>query len=214
MKNLHLPEIDYSKPSDYNMPINSYWALKNDSLEEYRYIPNAFTIDECEEIIKIGRHFDIKQSKTGDGRQFSETRKSMNSWLPPCEITNWIYQKIQSHIIDINHHFEFDLHSIENLQFTEYHSEYEGNYTKHIDKFPNSSQPNSHRKLSFSIQLTDPNLYEGGDLLLYNGGNPMIANRDIGCINFFPSYILHEVAPVTKGKRCALVGWIHGPKFR
>ena len=38
-------------------------------------------------------------------------------------------------------------------------------------------------------------------------------NREQGTIIVFPSFIPHEVQPVTKGERDALVGWITGSNF-
>jgi PKHD-type hydroxylase len=34
-----------------------------------------------------------------------------------------------------------------------------------------------------------------------------------GEIVIFPSFILHRVTPVTKGKRRVIVGWALGPNF-
>lgn len=214
MENLFLPELDLSQPPEFNMKTYGWWSLKNDSLEEYRYIEGLFTPAECNEIIKLGKSFAVNKSKTGDGKEFSDVRKSYNSWIPPCELTQWLYEKINHAVNEVNKHFEFDLHSMENLQFTEYDDSYAGNYGKHIDKFPSSSSPNTHRKLSFSIQLSCPSKYEGGELAIFNQRDPIIGNKKQGCINFFPSYTLHEVTPVTKGKRYCLVSWCSGPKFK
>lgn len=214
MDTLFLPELDLSQPPEFNMQTFGWWALKNNKLEEYRFIERIFSSAECMEIIKIGKSFLMNQSRTGDGLEFSEVRKSINSWIPPCELTYWIFERVQKAIIEVNKDYEFDLHSIEHLQFTEYDDEYQGNYGAHIDKFPSATNPGSHRKLSFSVQLNDPSSYEGGDLLIYTSKNPMNANKSQGCINFFPSYTLHEVTPVTKGRRYSLVSWCSGPKFK
>jgi PKHD-type hydroxylase len=213
VENLFLPEIDYEAPAEFNMQTYSYWPLRNDTLEEYRYIEDVFSEQEIKEIIKIGKSYQKDVSKTADGTGFSETRKSKNSWIPPSKLTFWIFNRIQKAIEEVNKHFEFDLNSIENLQFTEYDSNYSGNYKKHIDKFSTPVSPNSHRKLSFSIQLTDPSMYEGGELVIYNG-TEIVANNKKATFNSFPSYTLHEVKPVLKGKRYSLVGWCSGPKFK
>ena len=213
MENLLLPEIDFSTAAEYNLRTYSHWSLKNDALEEYRYIENVFSPTEIQEIIKIGWAYSKDDSRTADGRGFSEKRKSRNSWIPPSDLTNWIYIRIQEAVTEVNKHFEFDLHSMENLQFTEYHSDYSGFYTKHIDKFPAATTPNSHRKLSFSVQLSDPNSYEDGDLIIHNGSE-LVANRKLATFNAFPSYTLHEVKPVKSGVRYSLVGWCSGPRFK
>jgi PKHD-type hydroxylase len=64
------------------------------------------------------------------------------------------------------------------------------------------------------MQLSDPSEYEGGDLLLHTGDEPIVINKQKGMLVMFPSYTLHEVTPVTKGERYSLVAWVHGPKLR
>ena len=66
------------------------------------------------------------------------------------------------------------------------------------------------RKLSVSIQLSDPASYEGGDLEINMGSFSKTAARDKGALIIFPSYALHRVHPVTSGERHSLVAWIVG----
>ena len=103
----------------------------------------------------------------------------------------------------------FQLHLFESLQFTNY-KEGKGFYKKHIDKLHNDTI----RKLSLSIQLTDPNEYEGGDLLLYEDEKPQKMGRGKGTLVIFPSYMLHEVTKITKGERNSLVAWVTGDHFK
>ena len=72
------------------------------------------------------------------------------------------------------------------------------------------------RKLSVSIQLTDPKKYKGGELKLYDGEDQygVIMNKNQGALVVFPSYVLHEVTPVTKGERNSLVTWVSGNQFK
>jgi PKHD-type hydroxylase len=62
--------------------------------------------------------------------------------------------------------------------------------------------------------LSDPEEYEGGELLLKTSAFPIKTLNKKGTIIFFPSYVLHEVTPVTKGTRKTLVGWVLGPNFK
>ena len=64
------------------------------------------------------------------------------------------------------------------------------------------------RKLSVSIQLTDPEEYEGGELYLYDGDKGTLMDKKQGTLILFPSYVLHEVMPVTKGERNSLVSGV------
>lgn len=136
-------------------------------------------------------------------------RKSNVYWLESQEY-DWIYKKLQ---IAINHvnltNFNKVLYGIESLQYTEYDSKYSGFYAPHIDT--SSSLPII-RSLSFSIQMSRPDEYEGGEVLIYSDGATIKANKTYGAITFFDSRILHEVTPVTSGFRKSLVGWIVGPR--
>ena len=38
--------------------------------------------------------------------------------------------------------------------------------------------------------------------------------KDQGRLVAFPSYVLHQVKPVTEGERNSLVVWINGPQFK
>jgi PKHD-type hydroxylase len=214
MKNLVLPEIDLSQPPEFNDHKYSYWGLVEDVNHDYISFDAAFNQEEVNNIIKLGRAFSINQSTTGDNVGHSSIRRSYNSWIPPCTVSRELYKKLQNLINDANKLFEYNLHSMENLQYTEYDVDYSGHYDMHRDQFKVPNSPNFHRKLSFSIQLTDPLLYEGGDLLIYGEKQPVPVKRDLGTINFFPSFVLHQVTPVTKGYRNCLVGWVSGPKFK
>jgi PKHD-type hydroxylase len=70
------------------------------------------------------------------------------------------------------------------------------------------------RKLSLAIQLTDPSEYEGGNLQIMTSGEPQNMRKQRGLIAVFPSYVLHQVTPVTQGSRQSLVAWVSGPAFK
>ena len=73
----------------------------------------------------------------------------------------------------------------------------------------------SKRKLSVSVQLTEPGLYDGGDLEFLEAGlNKSEEQRQLGSAIIFPSYLSHRVSIVTRGTRWALVAWFGGPPFR
>ena len=81
-------------------------------------------------------------------------------------------------------------------------------FRSHIDAGPSHST----RKLSFSLQLTDGDSYQGGDLIF--GERLADGYRNQGPLVVFPSVSLHEVTPVFRGVRHTVVGWIHGPTLR
>jgi len=82
-------------------------------------------------------------------------------------------------------------------------------YDWHIDVGKNV--PN--RKLSFTIQLSKPDDYEGGDLEFLGTETNTDAFRQQGTCIIFPSFLAHRVSKVKSGTRMAIVGWIHGPTY-
>jgi PKHD-type hydroxylase len=189
------------------------WLLnpveKNISIWKWR--DGLFTESELDEIIQMGNDLE-KKSATTYSRGLEEYRNSQVSWIPDSEDKyHWIYRRISEYIIELNSGFyQFDLDHIELLQFTEYTANYQGRYGPHLDLGGDSLS----RKLSFSLQLTDPVTYDGGDLQFHYGNGAERAPKARGKIIVFPSFVLHEVTPVTRGVRNSLVGWVGGPQFR
>lgn len=197
------------------------WYLKQYFNERWAFQTNLFTPQECKTIIntiiKNKKKYNFTESTVGNGeKQFesnADIRKSKVAFLPANDNDcSWIFQKITDSINLLNdQYFQFDIEKIETLQFSEYHSTNKGFYQRHCDDLYFS---NFYRKLSFTIQLSDPTTYEGGELLLHTSTEPEHGKTECGSITIFPSYTLHEVTPVTKGVRYSLVGWVIGPKFK
>ena len=38
--------------------------------------------------------------------------------------------------------------------------------------------------------------------------------KELSAIIMFPSYVLHQVTPVTRGERFSLVGWVTGKNIK
>lgn len=136
-------------------------------------------------------------------------RNVSHSWLQ-FDKFDWLYSLLEEEIRNMNWlNFKYVLNQMEKIDYLEYYAgEESGKYDAHID-----GGINSNRKLSFSVLLSDPSEYDGGDLIIYEGKNPMIVPKRRGMITFFPSNVLHEVTPVTRGVRRSIVSWVHGPVF-
>lgn len=120
----------------------------------------------------------------------------------------FIYKKISEIVEEINEtDFDFDVEGIPSpLQLLVYKNG--GHYDWHVDIGPGDA---SRRKLSVIIQLSSPDEYEGGDVILH-AGEERVLSKEKGTIAVFPSYVLHKVNPVTKGTRQALVCWVLGQR--
>lgn len=62
--------------------------------------------------------------------------------------------------------------------------------------------------LSFTLFLSDPEAYEGGELVVQRHDGDESVKLPRGSLYLYPSHSLHYVAPVEKGVRLAAVGWI------
>jgi PKHD-type hydroxylase len=187
---------------------SSAWNFKLDKVHFYAYWTNAFTKKECEKIIEIAKNKGfIKGTTMGK----SDIRKSKICWLYPSDEMNWVFRRVTDIVLNLNEKFfGFDIFGLnEGFQFTNYKAP-DNKYGKHVDRTLDFIV----RKLSVSIQLTDPKEYEGGELYLYDNNEGELMNKEQGTLILFPSYILHEVMPVTKGERNSLVTWVTGNQFK
>lgn len=193
------------------------WQLKTHQVNAYCYYSGLFDEDMIDGIIETGDKIKAEQAQVGGsftspGGVDPNIRKTLISWIPTTEENAWIFRKLTDVILAANEQwFGFDLEHIENLQYSVYN---EGDfYERHVDH--HFQGPGQYpRKLSFTMQLTDPSEYEGGETMLITAKDPFAIPKDKGTITFFPSYTLHEVKPITKGTRKALVGWVHGPRWK
>lgn len=84
-----------------------------------------------------------------------------------------------------------------------------GGYGLHVD---NALMPIGDKKmrtdLSFTLFLSDPKKYEGGELQIEHAGQSLSLKPAAGDLVLYPSTSLHSVNPVTSGTRFACVGWI------
>ena len=176
------------------------------------FIETAFSLEECERIKKLGESLSITKAKIGNSNQIdTDIRTTDISWIEPSgQEATWLF----THMTDLIHYankswFRYDLTGPENLQYTIYNVG--GFYSEHVDTRYNDQYC---RKLSFTLQLSNSDEYEGGEVEIHNGKEPILLKKEVGSMCFFPSYMVHEVKPVTRGTRKALVGWVHGPQWR
>lgn len=149
---------------------------------------------------------------SGGSETYVETiRKSSVIPLPLKQEYKWVFDRIAGIAAQMNFdRYRFDILGIyEPLQLAEYGV---GDFFEwHMDFGPGES---SCRKLSVTVQLSDPDSYKGGDLQFMVNDKPVDAPRQRGSVTVFPSFVLHRVTPVTQGSRRSIVGWISGLPYR
>lgn len=62
--------------------------------------------------------------------------------------------------------------------------------------------------LSFTLFLSDPGDYDGGELVIEEPSGERLIKLPAGSLVLYPSNTLHRVAEVTKGERRAAAGWV------
>jgi PKHD-type hydroxylase len=160
-------------------------------------------------------------------------RDSKNAWIPT---SHWIGGFLWHYIQLANReNFLYDLTAIdgENIQYTQYS---EGQfYDWHIDAGIDTTYKPEQiigsgsnnvvdfltvhgeyvRKLSFSLQLSDPEDYTGGEVqFIDNSRKSFFAPKQKGTIILFDSRTPHRVRKIKSGLRKSLVGWVVGPRWK
>jgi len=205
----------------------------------YYFFREALTPRFCDEIIKYGTAQQEQLALTGgqtekvnkgkpleekDILDLKKKRDSNIAWLND----RWIYKEIQPFIHQANRlaNWNFDWDFSESCQFTKYGPGQ--HYGAHCDSwesaYANADNKDTFgkiRKLSVTCSLSDPSEYEGGELEFQfrNQDDPNPKKKCVeilprGSICVFPSFVWHEVRPVTKGVRYSLVIWSLGYPFK
>lgn len=174
-------------------------------------VKDAFSREECERL--AGAFHTLNAAKGGlvAGRFDTDVRQSSLVWLPEGVEFDWVAHRLARLTGDVNRDaFRYALDGFEEqLQLASYGPGHFYNW--HIDRGRGAVA--GRRKLTLSVQLSDPSDYLGGELELNADGHPFQAPRDQGALVVFASHTIHRVAPVISGNRLSLVAWIHGPDF-
>ena len=167
--------------------------------------------EECERVVTLGEAR-INAPATVDERTdlaSRDYRVSDIAWIEPAADAQWLFHRLAIAFAQINASYGFELVGFaEPLQFTCYGP---GQYFGwHVDIGVGDTAA---RKLSLTVQLSDANDYGGGELQ-FHGADPLPSARARGSATFFPSFLAHQVTPVTSGLRRSLVVWAYGSSFR
>jgi len=182
-------------PLVYDHGLGAFTGAELDSIEQY-----------CDGLPLIAASLGGREV----GDQYGHIRITRVAAIRHASQILWLYERMAGIVKTLNRHYQFDLKGFsESFQYMVYRDSEGGHFDWHIDQGP---QPP--RKLSLTLQLTDPSRYEGGELQ-FNAGDMIIsAPRDRGVAIAFPSYVVHRVTPVTAGTRKAIVAWVTGPNFK
>ncbi len=81
-------------------------------------------------------------------------------------------------------------------------------YGRHVDNALMGNQEFLRSDVSFTLFLSSPSTYKGGELVIESSDGDRTYKLEAGSAIIYPSSTLHQVEPVTEGVRLAAVGWI------
>jgi len=194
---------------------------RNSVLYSYCYWDDAFSDKEIDEMCNFFSQHEVERATIlNKNKPLDETmRRSNVKFFYRDENTFRVFDRLNETIENLNDKFyNFVLNGYESFQYTEYDAHEKGEYNFHMDTFFGKEETLLQtRKLSLVMCLNRPGIdFEGGQFYINVGSEKEAHEVEMkkGRIIVFPSFLIHRVAPVTKGKRKSLVIWVVGPKFR
>jgi len=81
-------------------------------------------------------------------------------------------------------------------------------YGSHVDDAVMGGEPPLRSDVSFTLFLSTPDEYQGGELVIESSAGEQSFKPDAGSLVLYPSSSLHRVEPLRSGTRFAAVSWV------
>lgn len=176
--------------------------------------PGVFSAEECARIIETGGRIPHSAGLVNDPTAKDGVRPVRDAAvrnLPLDADFSWIYERLMHYAGQLNRQsLGFEIENVETLQLLSYGPGQ--HYDWHVDI---GTFELALRKLSLVAFLSDPGDYEGGELELFFSDQPTAVERSRGALVLFPSFVLHRVRAIARGRRYTLALWLRGAqRFR
>jgi len=205
--------------------------VRDCNFNDFYYFKNYFNDDQINGIHQmiVNGGYEFEKGGTGSDGQPKDHYYSNNrdiAYVPGDKHSWWLYNELEKCVIEANARlFQFDIQYVtDHLHYVIYptpnkpdktgNTRKEGGYLDwHMDIGRGAV---NRRKLATTVQLSDPNDYEGGEFQVWYGGREQFITlpREKGDVLVMPTFYLHNITPITKGERRALVFWTGGEPFR
>jgi hypothetical protein len=177
---------------------------------DYLIFDDVLTPAACDSLIKLYSNNEVPKELPfiGNGENVDLNIRNVNRVQLPT------YKDIGGRLAAVgfsaNHQYwKFDVTHASQSEFLMY--DVNGRYVEHVDTFFNPNEKEC-RKLTILAFLNDD--FEGGKFFIKNGHEKIYPKQTKGTILVFPSFMLHGVEDVTKGKRFSVVAWLSGAWFK
>ena len=182
-------------------------------------VNEVFTPEQCEQIIQDATKWTKRKAEvyqSGTSATINPDTRLGNTYSCPQEIIHnaWWRSRIDSvaiHYLRKQYPISLNWTNIE-IQMVEY-ADPGDLFGEHRDAhLTQQFYPGIMRKLSMSVELTNPKHYTGANLKIVNDDSSTIRpDTDQGDVVVFPSWQPHKVTELETGIRRALVVWYYGP---
>lgn len=180
---------------------------RNDSVASVITFQGAFTPEECATIRERSRPLPLAEVDVYPLREVPVRRAATRIIDDPR--LDWVRERLLEYAHAANDRLGVVLHDeVHPMMAVTYPTG--GFFDWHIDLGHGNEAT---RKISISVQLTDPADYEGGELHIVSHEKPLPRGA-AGTLVAFPAHLAHRVLAIQRGEREALVAWVHGPSFR
>lgn len=177
----------------------------------YMFYEGAVSPEICNRAIERfekNNYEDASVGGIGLGIVNKQVRDTDRQWAPSFDLLECILTRFIQ-FTNVAANWNFDITNVEgSVQIGKY--KINQFYNQHVDIFTQENIP-VQRKISASLFLSPPENYDGGELKILN---EVISVKTQGTIIVFPSFIAHEVMPVTRGERMSAVCWMGGPNWK
>ncbi|AOY82641.1 MAG: 2OG-Fe(II) oxygenase [Moorea sp. SIO1G6] len=176
--------------------------------------PGVLSIGECVDLVEDAAKHELEEAKIRVGHDYSKQVIDRSyRWahllkIPQLTEYSWLYQRLIACADQANEVFNFNIEREFSEPIVLLRYGIGGHYKEHTDV---NKGVIGGRRISIVVQLSPPEDYEGGSLIFRKAGQ--VASTEQGSATLFPSSWIHQVQPVTRGTRFALVAWINSPIF-
>jgi len=182
--------------------------MENDVIENlppYWIWENGISSELCDLLLKERSSMEEEPAIIDKGTINESVRKSDVCWAP---VNHWIEGVMYNYGLYATKwaNWDFQLGRPERIQLAVYDKS--NFYGWHEDWSPFEIYPTI-RKVSVVMLLSDPSEFEGGEFQFQENESVKMKK---GSVIAFPSFLKHQVTPVTSGKRYSAVCWINGPR--
>ena len=177
------------------------------------FVPRALDPDLCEHLQQLwsASHADTGVERSAGGRRqevlAAEAKRRRDHVVEEAELLRLLTRTLGRRLLpEVRRAFAFGADRFEGFKIACYEASSGGFFAPHRD---NLSPATAHRRFALSLNLNDG--YHGGELRFPEYGEALYRPA-AGEALVFSSALLHEVVPLTRGRRFSLLSFLFGPQ--